>query len=108
MNFYSEKDLIEIEILQKLKEVIDPELAINIVDMGLIYKVNYVAEKKVIHIDMTLSTKACPMGDNIRMQIEDCMNRHYPSFKLNLKLVWEPQWTRDFISAEGKKQLGAK
>jgi metal-sulfur cluster biosynthetic enzyme len=105
MNFFTDKEKQEIEILQFLKEVIDPELEINIIDMGLVYKVNY-DEKGKITIDLTLSTKNCPMGDVIINNIETCLNKYFPGFEIKINLVWEPQWSRDFLTPEGKKQLG--
>jgi metal-sulfur cluster biosynthetic enzyme len=105
MNFFTDKEKQEIEILQFLKEVIDPELEINIIDMGLVYKVNY-DEKGKITIDLTLSTKNCPMGDVIINSIEACLNKHFPVFEIKINLVWEPQWSRDFLTPAGKKQLG--
>ncbi len=105
MNFFTDKEKQEIEILQFLKEVIDPELEINVIDMGLVYKVNY-DEKGKITIDLTLSTKNCPMGDVIINNIEACLNKHFPGFEIKINLVWEPQWSRDFLTPAGKKQLG--
>lgn len=105
MNFYTDNDRIEIEILHNLKEIIDPEVTINIVDLGLIYKVVY-DPKGAITITMTLSTKGCPMGDLIMTQIKECIKRYYPNCELTLNLVWEPEWARDFITPEGRKQLG--
>ena len=104
MNLYTENNRIEIDILHNLKEVIDPEVTINIVDLGLIYKVIY--DNNTISISMTLSTKGCPMGDLIMSQIKDCLKRYYPNCTVNLNLVWEPEWSRDFITPAGKKQLG--
>lgn len=104
MNFYTDNDRIEIDILHNLKEIIDPEVTINIVDLGLIYKVVY-APKGTITVTMTLSTKGCPMGDLIMTQIKDCIKRYYPNCELTLNLVWEPEWSRDFITPEGRKQL---
>ena len=106
MNLYTENNKIEIDILHNLKEIIDPEVTINIVDLGLIYKVHYNNEINKIHIVMTLSTKGCPMGDLIKSQIKECINRYYPTSELELELVWDPEWTRDFITPNGKKQLG--
>jgi metal-sulfur cluster biosynthetic enzyme len=104
MNLYTEKEKSEIEILHRLKEVIDPELEINIIDMGLVYKVNYDA-KGIIVVDLTLSTKNCPMGDVIVNNIEWCLMKYFPTFKIITNLVWEPKWTSDFITPAGKKEL---
>lgn len=105
MDLYSDKEKREIEILQFLKEVIDPELEINIIDMGLVYKVNY-DEKSKITIDLTLSTKNCPMGDVIISGVENCLKRHFPKSEIIINMVWEPKWSRDFLTPVGKKELG--
>jgi metal-sulfur cluster biosynthetic enzyme len=106
MNFYTDDNKKEIEILHNLKEIIDPEVTINIVDMGLIYKVVYSGEKRDINVTMTLSSKGCPMGDLILGQMKDCLERYYPDCTVELNLVWEPTWSRDFITPDGRKQLG--
>ena len=85
--------------------MIDPELEINIIDMGLVYKVDYNVEGKIT-INLTLSTKNCPMGDVIINNIEACLQRHFTGFKIIINLVWEPQWTRDFLTPTGRKELG--
>ena len=105
MNLFTDKEKKEIEILNFLKEVIDPELEINIIDMGLVYKVNY-DEKGEIAIDLTLSTKYCPMGDVIINNTEACLTSHFPGSQIIINLVWEPQWSRDFLTPAGKKELG--
>ncbi|MDF2449075.1 MAG: metal-sulfur cluster assembly factor [Bacteroidota bacterium] len=105
MNLYSEKDMREIEILQFLKEVIDPELEINIIDMGLVYKVNYDAAGEIT-INLTLSSKNCPMGDVIINGVENCLQAHFPGFKITINMVWEPKWTREFLTAAGRRELG--
>jgi metal-sulfur cluster biosynthetic enzyme len=105
MDLYSDKEKREIEILQFLKEVIDPELEINIIDMGLVYKVDYNVEGKIT-INLTLSTKNCPMGDVIISGVENCLQGHFPKFEIVINMVWEPQWSRDFLTPTGKKELG--
>ena len=104
MELFSEDNKIEIEIIHNLKEIIDPEIAINIVDLGLIYKANH--SNSHITITMTLSSKGCPMGDMIMNQIENTLKRYYSKCTIQIDLVWEPAWNRDFISKAGRKQLG--
>ncbi|MCA0429978.1 MAG: metal-sulfur cluster assembly factor [Bacteroidetes bacterium] len=106
MDFYTEGDKKEIAILHSLKEVIDPEVTINIVDMGLIYKITYNSINKSILVTMTLSSKGCPMSDLILTQVKECLNREHPECTTEINLVWEPKWTRDFITPAGRKQLG--
>lgn len=105
MNFYSESNLKEIEILQLLKEVEDPEVAVNIVDLGLVYKVIYDAAGQIT-VNMTLSSPSCPMGEMIVTQVEACLKRNFPGFTISVQLVWEPVWSRDFITPAGRKILG--
>ncbi|MBK7665980.1 MAG: metal-sulfur cluster assembly factor [Sphingobacteriaceae bacterium] len=105
MNLYTDKEQREIEILHFLKEVIDPELEINIIDMGLVYKVNYDKDGEIT-IDLTLSTNHCPMGDVIVNSIKACLARQFPKFDIVINMVWEPQWSRDFLTPAAKKQLG--
>ena len=72
--------------------------------MGLIYKLDYDGDKKV-YIEMTLSTPNCPVGDSIVMMVmESILNKH-PDYDVNVHLVFEPKWTPDKISEEGKMML---
>ncbi|PCI33765.1 MAG: FeS assembly SUF system protein SufT [Flavobacteriaceae bacterium] len=97
--------LFEIELLELLKEVIDPEVEINIVDMGLIYKLTYDGEG-IVNIDLTFSTPSCPLGDTIMTNIRETINQKYPDFIVSIELVFEPKWTPAMISDEGRKMLG--
>lgn len=82
----------------------DPELEINIVDMGLIYGVEL--QEASMNIEMTLSSKGCPMGGSILDAVKNCLEEHYPTYSINVELIWEPAWTVDLISAEGRAELG--
>ncbi len=105
MDFLSDNNKIEMQVYNELKTVIDPELNINIVDLGLIYNIHYCHEKG-IEIEMTLSSKGCPMGDAIIQDMEGTLNKIFPEIKQAIKLVWEPKWSSDYITAEGRKALG--
>ncbi len=89
-----------------LKEVIDPELGINIVDLGLVYDIKFDPEAKRIMINLTLSTTACPLGDVIMEHVNVVLSENYPDYDLHLSLVWEPRWNRSMISADGLAELG--
>ncbi|MEN8123661.1 MAG: iron-sulfur cluster assembly protein [Bacteroidota bacterium] len=95
----------ELEVLELLKEVMDPEIEINIVDLGLIYGVDYDGDKK-INIEMTFSTPACPLGDTIITNVEEIIKQKYPDFTVNVNVVFDPPWSADLVSEEGKKLLG--
>ena len=96
---------VESQIWNILKFVIDPEVEVNIVDMGLIYKVEYDGDK-TIHIEMTLSTPACPIADAIVLNVEQAIKNKFPDFEVDVNLVFDPPWSPDMVSEEGKVLLG--
>jgi len=96
-----EMDFNEQAIYETLKEVIDPELYVNIMDLGLVYGIT-VKEKPVsVDIELTLTAKGCPMGDAIVQDIEQTLYRHYPGIIVNVELVWEPAWSMEMVTEEG-------
>ncbi len=96
-----EMDFNEQAIYETLKEVIDPELYVNIMDLGLVYAIT-VKEKPVsVDIELTLTSKGCPMGDAIVQDIEQTLYRHYPGIIVNVELVWEPAWSMEMVTEEG-------
>lgn len=95
----------EQEILEKIRTVIDPEVEVNIVDLGLIYKVNHYETDKKIYVLMTLSARGCPVGDAIIMHIETVVKAGWPNYDVEVELTWEPEWTPEFITENGKKIL---
>jgi len=97
----------EQNILHQIKTVIDPEVAINIVDLGLIYEVHYQEEDKKIHVMMTLSARGCPVGDTIIQHVKTVIENEYPNDEVQVDLVWEPQWTPQMITEDGKKALNS-
>lgn len=92
------------EILEVLKGVIDPEIGINIVDLGLVYDVDINDES--IAVTMTLTTPGCPMHNSITAWVEKIVNQFEPEKKVIVNLVWEPQWTPDKMTREAREQLG--
>ena len=96
---------IEKEILELLKSVMDPEVAVNVVDLGLIYEINYHVERKLIHVLMTLSTRGCPLGDTIMRNIEVVIEEKYPGMDVDVELAWEPEWSPDMITEDGRKAI---
>ncbi len=95
---------IETEIYDVLKTVVDPEIGINIIDLGLVYKIQY-SEENGINIDVTLSTRGCPMADIIMDDIQTTLKVKFPDKKLDVQLVWEPVWSPDFVTPAGKIAL---
>jgi metal-sulfur cluster biosynthetic enzyme len=89
------------EISEALKDVIDPELGVNVVDLGLLYGVN--ADEQVITLDMTLTSAACPLTDVIEDQAVSALDEFGREVKINW--VWMPPWGPDKITDDGRDQL---
>ena len=96
----------KLQIIEVLRKVLDPELGINIVDMGLVYAVKIDEGRKQILIDMTLSSAYCPMGDSILRTVGNSLEEAFPGYEALVTLVWEPIWSYDNITEEGRKLLG--
>ena len=93
------------EVLQLLRQVIDPEIGINIVDLGLVYDV--IIEGDYVDLKMTLTTPSCPLHRYLTEQAEGQVRRGLPHVKaVTIELVWEPEWTPMMISWEAQQQLG--
>ena len=90
-------------VMDKLRGVMDPELHINIVDLGLIY--NVVIEKNEITVTMTLTTPGCPLAPVIDKLIKKALGE-LKADSVTVQLVWEPAWSVRRMSEEGKLQLG--
>lgn len=88
-----------------LREVLDPEIGINIVDIGLIYRIEVGAGK--VEVDMTMTSPACPMGDMLLEDVESAMQRCMPEgYVLELQLVWEPPWSPALMSEDARSHFG--
>ena len=92
------------DIEQALKDVIDPELGINIVDLGLIYAISLDENGKAV-IDMTLTSPACPLTDMLQTQIQYVLSGLVEEIEINW--VWLPPWSTDNITLDGREQLQA-
>jgi len=91
------------EMREALKTVYDPEIPINIVDLGLIYKVAEVQPGKV-YVEFTLTTPTCPIGDQLAARIREALGRLNGVTAVSTALVWSPPWTRAQMTADGKLQ----
>jgi metal-sulfur cluster biosynthetic enzyme len=92
------------DLLEALRDVVDPELGVNVVDLGLVYGVT-VAEDRVATIDMTLTSAACPLTDVIEDQARSALDGLVADFRINW--VWLPPWGPDKITEDGREQLRA-
>jgi len=100
-------DFLEIEgkIVEALKTVYDPEIPVNVYDLGLIYEIDYTDQKEA-NIDMTLTAPNCPVVDILIMDVENAVNALEEVEKTNINLVFEPPWDKEMLSEEAKLELG--
>lgn len=94
---------------KQLRNVFDPEIPVNIVDLGLVYSmnVNEIGENRyLVHVDMTLTAPGCGMGPTIAEDAKGCLLGVPGVGDAHVEIVWDPPWTQDLISEEGKMQLG--
>ncbi len=96
---------IEEKIVEMLKTVFDPEIPVDVYNLGLIYKID-VSDKGEVNIDMTLTAPNCPAADfileDVRMKVESIEG----VTSTNINLVFEPEWDKDMMSEEAKLELG--
>ncbi|MEM0094516.1 MAG: metal-sulfur cluster assembly factor [Candidatus Micrarchaeaceae archaeon] len=94
------------QVLEKLRECVDPELGINVVDLGLIYGID-IKENNDVKITMTMTSPMCPVTSIILAEVQMRLEEIEGIGKIDVELVWEPLWNPDMISPEIKGQLGA-
>ncbi len=93
------------EVQQALKDVYDPEIPVNIVDLGLIYGID-VGDDGHVHVDMTLTAAGCGMGPFIAQQAEWAIAEVDGVKDVDVEITFEPAWTPDKITEDGRKLLG--
>lgn len=98
--YFSEK----VKAVEALTQVIDPELFVNIIDLGLVYDIDF-SSAGLIRITMTLSTPHCPLREAIESGVKNVLTI-FPDRIVDINVVWDPVWNVDMITAEGKEQLG--
>jgi metal-sulfur cluster biosynthetic enzyme len=94
------------KVMEVLKNVIDPEIGINIVDLGFIYGVDI--KGKEIHVRMTLTTPGCPMHSMFVHEVKQSLESAFDDAEVEIEMVFDPPWTPDRMSNEAKKKLGVK
>jgi metal-sulfur cluster biosynthetic enzyme len=95
----------EEEVREALRSVDDPEVGINIVDLGLVYRVDLTPER--VRIELTMTTPACPMGDLITDNARRAVGALLPDgVGVDVELVWDPIWTPDRMSESAKQTFG--
>jgi metal-sulfur cluster biosynthetic enzyme len=96
------------EVLSALKQCYDPEIPVNIVDLGLIYEVRFEAagDAQDVTVDMTLTAPGCPEHVNISAQVKSRLEQLPGIRTASVNVVWSPPWTPERLSPEARKQLG--
>ena len=97
-------ELIEAEAWEQLQNVYDPELGINLVDLGLVYTL--AAKEGDVHVEMSLTTPGCPMSDSMPEAVERALLMIPGVSKVAVDLVWEPRWEPSMMSERAKRELG--
>ncbi|HJV27757.1 MAG TPA: metal-sulfur cluster assembly factor [Aromatoleum sp.] len=93
------------QIRELLRQVIDPEVGINIVDLGLIYGLEFADDELLIRLTMT--SPACPLGDVIVSDIDSVLDPAVPQdIRIRVMLVWEPPWSPELMTPEARKHFG--
>ncbi|MGC9530054.1 MAG: metal-sulfur cluster assembly factor [Candidatus Bipolaricaulaceae bacterium] len=96
----------EAEIRQVLREkVVDPEVGMNVVDLGLIYAVQVEGDR--VSVDMTLTSPGCPLAGDLASQVEEVLREAFPDHEVEVSLVWEPRWSPEMMSEEARRSFGA-
>ena len=97
------------EVLSALKQCYDPEIPVNIVDLGLIYGVRFDAapnDQQDVTVDMTLTAQGCPSHVEIEQQVKARVEQMPGVRNANVNVVWNPPWTPERLSPDARKQLG--
>ena len=92
------------KIIAEIKKIYDPEIPVNIYELGLIYKIEISDEKKV-NIEMTLTSPNCPVAESLPKMVKDNILKIEEVSGVDLKLVWSPPWTKDMMSEAAKLEL---
>jgi FeS assembly SUF system protein len=91
-------------VIEAVKKIFDPEIPVNIYELGLIYKIE-VDEKNKINIDMTLTSPNCPVAESLPKDVKENIMKVEGVSDVNLNLVWEPPWDKDKMSEAAKLEL---
>ena len=92
------------KVIDKIKKIYDPEIPVNIYELGLIYKID-VDEKNKVNIDMTLTSPNCPVAESLPNEVKENIKKIEGVSDVNLNLVWEPPWNKDKMSESAKLEL---
>ena len=100
------KEELEELIVERLRTVFDPEIPVNVYDLGLIYRIELNDDLTQLDMDMTMTAPSCPMADFIVEDVRQKLEAIDGLTTVNVNLVFEPEWTQDLMSEEAKLELG--
>ena len=92
------------KVIEEIKKIFDPEIPVNIYELGLIYKIE-VDEKNKVTVDMTLTSPNCPVAESLPNEVKENILKVDGVSEVDLKLVWEPPWDKDKMSEAAKLEL---
>ena len=95
---------IKSKVIEAVKKIYDPEIPVNIYELGLIYKID-VDEKNKVNVDMTLTSPNCPVAESLPNEVKENIKKVEGVSDVNLNLVWEPPWDKDKTSEAAKLEL---
>jgi len=95
---------LKVKIIEEIKKIYDPEIPVNIYELGLIYKIE-VDENNTVNVDMTLTSPNCPVAESLPNDVKDSIKNIEGVSDVNLNLVWEPPWNKDKMSEAAKLEL---
>ena len=91
-------------VIEAVKKIYDPEIPVNIYELGLIYKID-VDEKNKVNVDMTLTSPNCPVAESLPNEVKENIKKVEGVSDVNLNLVWEPPWDKDKMTEAAKLEL---
>ena len=91
-------------VIKEIKKVYDPEIPVNIYELGLIYKIE-INDKKVVNVDMTLTSPNCPVAESLPKEVKECILKVKGVSDVKLNLVWDPPWDQSKMSEAAKLEL---
>ena len=92
------------KVIEEIKKIFDPEIPVNIYELGLIYKIE-VDEKNKVNVEMTLTSPNCPVAESLPNEVKENILKVEGVSDVNLNLVWEPPWDKDKMSEAAKLEL---
>ncbi len=98
-------EVLRVKIIDALKTVFDPEIPVNIYDLGLIYDIA-INEEQNVHVQMTLTTPGCPVAQTFPGTVEQAVNQVEGVSDCTVELVWEPPWTQERMTEAARLELG--